>query len=159
MADSIDVLVKLFDTLKFSSDKNEDATKQLISQQQDLVTYINNLPVKDLRDAIKEHSKDSKTNIDNCSNAVAVKTKDLMTEIKKVNSKVSKMILVVAVAFTILTGTYVVIRTVADDNSQLDKYKEFEDKAHNEILNNVTNQIKQLRRELFNKNNDEKNGG
>jgi len=156
MADSIDILVKLFDTLKSSTDKNESSTQQLIGQQQELVSYINNLPIKDLHIALTAHSKEAKTDIDDCTDTVSTTTNNLMDEIKKINNKVSKMIFVVIAAFSILMGSYVVIRSVADNNSQFDEWQEGADKAHTEILDNVTQQISNLRRELANNHNIKK---
>jgi len=148
MADNIDILVKLFDTLKASADKNEDATQQLIGQQHELVNHIKNMPIKELHDALKEHSKDSNTNIDECSGTVTTTSGKLMAELNIISSKVSRMILVVAVAFSILTGTYVVIRTVSDDNSQFNKWVKTSEEAHNDILKEVKNQINNLRKEI-----------
>jgi len=116
MSDNISILVKLFETLKTSTDKNEEATQKLIVQQLELVSHIKHLPIQDLKDALATHAKDSKKEVDDCSENVDIKTSDLMVEVVKLNNKVSKMILVVVAAFTILMGSYVIIRTVANDN-------------------------------------------
>jgi len=148
MADSIDILVKLFDTLKTSTDKNESSTQQLVGQQQELVTYIKSLPIKDLRDALAVHAKDSDTNIDSCSDTIKSNSEALMAELKKISVKISKMTLVAVVIFTVLSGAYLVVRSVADNNSQFEQWQTTADKAHNEILDNVTDQIEKLRDEL-----------
>jgi len=150
MTDSMDILVKLFDTLKASTDKNESSTQQLIGQQQDLVTYIKNLPIKDLRDALNIHVKDSASNIDSCSNIVKLKTGVLMDELKKISVKISKMTLVAVVIFTVLAGAYVIVRTISDDKAQFEEYKETSDIEHSKMLQIVTDQIEVLRKELHN---------
>lgn len=115
MSNNIDILLKLFATLKESSDKNEDATQQLILQQLDLVGHIKHLPIEDLSKALKEHAKDSASDIDSCEETVTTTSSDLMTAINKVNNKVTKMILVVSVAFTIAIATYGITKAFYDD--------------------------------------------
>jgi len=149
MADNIDILVKLFDTLKASTDKNEDTTQQLIGQQHELVNYIKNMPIKDLHAALKEHSKDSKINIDDCSGTVQSTSNDLMVEIKGLAGKVSKMILVVVVAFTIVMGGIGIVATVTDTDED----------AHNSIIQNLKDEINLLRKEINDTNTNEKVGG
>jgi pyruvate/2-oxoglutarate dehydrogenase complex dihydrolipoamide acyltransferase (E2) component len=149
MANNIDILLKLFATLKESSDKNEEATKQLILQQLELVGHIKHLPIDDLRQALKEHAKDSEENIDACTETVEVTGKDLMEEIKKLASKVNKMILIVLVTFTILTGAYVVIRSTADNQENISTISEAQ---HHKIdLEIIRKEIRRLHDEDENK--------
>ena len=115
MSDNITILVKLFETLKESSDKNEEATQQLIIQQLDLVGHIKHLPIEDLRQALKDHAKESSEEIDSCEETVTTTSGDIMGAITKLASKVTKMIIVVSVAFTVIMGSYVIIRTFSDN--------------------------------------------
>ncbi len=150
MNDNINVLLKLFETLKESSDKNEEATQQLIVQQLDLVGHIKYLPIEDLRQALKDHAKESSSDIDLCSETVTTTSGDLMAEIKKVGSKVSKMILVVVVAFTLVTGLYVIIRSVADRDLQK-KVDVTLTEEHRAITDEV---IKEMRKEVLKMHNE-----
>ena len=149
MANNIDILLKLFATLKESSDKNEEATKQLILQQLELVGHIKHLPIDDLREALKEHAKDSEENIDSCEETVTTTSGDIMTEIKKMSNKISKMILVVVVSFTILTGAYVLIRSIADNQKSISATQEAQ---HHKIdLETIRKEIRRLHDEDENK--------
>lgn len=150
MSDNINVLLKLFEILKESSDKNEEATQQLIVQQLDLVGHIKYLPIDDLRQALKDHAAKSSIDIDSCSETVTTTSGDLMAEIKKISSKVSKMILVVIVAFTILTGSYVIIRSVADKDLQ-NKVNVTLTEEHRAITDEV---IKEMRKEVLKMHNE-----
>ncbi|MCK5611085.1 hypothetical protein KAR91_54935 [Candidatus Pacearchaeota archaeon] len=142
MSDNITILVKLFETLKESSDKNEDATQQLIVQQLELVGHIKHLPIEDLKQALKEHAKDSSDNIGACTETVEVTGKDLMEEIKKLSSRVSKMILVVLVTFTVLTGTYVFISNIADHKKESIEWKKKIEEAKEEMVNKAIEEFK-----------------
>lgn len=140
MSSNIDILLKLFETLKESSDKNEEATQQLIVQQLDLVGHIKYLPIEDLRQALKEHSKESANNINSCAETVTDISSDLMEEIKKISNKVSKMILVVIVAFTLLAGTYVFVRSSVDSRLQR-QIEIFHEKEHPKVSKEVIEEI------------------
>lgn len=118
MSDNIDILVKLFETLKTSSDKNEDATHKLILQQLELVSHIKHLPIEDLRAALKEHAIESKNKINNCEETVETKTDNVIKILKTINGKISRMILVVAVSFTIVTSGYFLIRYAAEKSQE-----------------------------------------
>ncbi len=141
MSDNITILVKLFETLKESSDKNEDATQQLIVQQLELVGHIKHLPIEDLKQALKEHAKDSADSIDLCAENITVTSKDILEEIKKLSSKVSKMILVVLVTFSVLTGTYVFISNVAE-HKQESKVEQKIEMTQEDIVDKVMEKIR-----------------
>jgi nucleoside-triphosphatase THEP1 len=139
MSDNITILVKLFETLKDSSDRNEETTQKLIVQQLELVSHIKNLPISDLKQALKEHAKDSADNIDSCTDTVETSTGGIMEEIKKLASKVNMMIVVVLVTFAILTSTYVYIEHAS---SQGDQVIEMTKENRNEIVDKIIEEIK-----------------
>jgi len=149
MSDNITILVKLFETLKEASDKNEDATQQLIVQQLELVGHIKHLPIDDLRQALKEHAKESTDNIGSCVETVKFSVEDLMTEIKKLASKVNKMILVVVVTFTVLTGTYVFISNVADHRKESIERQEEIEKVKKEAFDKALEVFRKENREDY----------
>ncbi len=151
MSNNINILLKLFETLRESSDKNENTTQQLVVQQLELVGHIKHLPIEDLRDALKEHAKESSEDIDACSETVENTSGDLMLEIKKLISKVNKMILVVIVAFTVSAVAYGIIKTVADSDSKFDVWQEKIEKTQKEEHHKIANEvIEELRKEIRN---------
>jgi len=149
MSDNIDILLKLFETLKDSSDKNENTTQQLIAQQLELVGHIKHLPIEDLRQVLKDHAKDSAEDIDACSETVENTSGDLMEEIKNISGRVNKMIIVVVVAFTVLASAYGIVKTVGDSESKFDTWKEKIDIEQEEARHKIANEvIEELRKEM-----------
>lgn len=147
MSDNIDILVKLFETLKSSSDRNEDATQKLIVQQLELVSHIKNLPIEDLKNALKEHASDSKKNIDDCEDVVEIETHKVMELLRSINDKISRMILVVVVSFSVVTAGYFLIRYAAE-KSQTKAYEKVKqeqiilmDSRFNKLANEMIEEI------------------
>jgi len=155
MSDNINILLKLFETLKDSSDRNENATQQLIVQQLELVGHIKHLPIEDLRAALREHAKESSEDIDACSETVESTSGGLMAEIKTLISKVNRMILVVIVAFTVSGIAYSVIKTLYDSDSKFDKWQEkienSQEEEHHKITNEIIEELRKEIRKLHNK--------
>ena len=149
MSDNIDILLKLFETLKDSSDKNENATQQLIVQQLELVGHIKHLPIEDLRQALKDHAKEADISIDACSETIENTTGDLMKVIQNMSSRVNKMIIVVVVAFTVLATAYGIVKTMGDSDSKFDTWKEKIDIEQEEARHKIANElIEELRKEM-----------
>ena len=90
---SPDIILKLFDTLKESTDKNERTMQILISQQQSLVENVTHLPISEIKEEIKDHIV-----------SAHAERKVIEDKIDKIDHKVAKMIIVVLVASTILGG-------------------------------------------------------
>lgn len=147
MSDNINILVKLFETLKDSSDKNEETTQKLIVQQLELVSRIKNLPIEDLKQALKEHAKESLDSIDSCAETVETTGADLMKEIRRLASKVNMMIVVVLVTFAILTGTYVFISDVADHRKESIEWQEKIEKVKKEAFDKALKAFRKKNRE------------
>ncbi len=115
MTTNDDILIKLFDTLKESTVQNATATKELIQQQLNLVNYIKTLPILELADNLKEHGKICNLNHEKNTNDIDLKNDEVIKQLGKIKGKIKTMITVVIVAFTILCGTYITIRTTVDD--------------------------------------------
>lgn len=135
MTDNIEILVKLFETLKASSDKNEETTRQLVVQQLELVNQIKNLPIEDLKQALKEHAKDSANNIDACSQVVSVTSNDVMGELRSIKGKLTKLLIAIGLVVTIATGGYFVLRAVSDSDQIIEKHL---DKKFHELSDQIT---------------------
>ena len=83
MNGSPDIILKLFDTLKDSTDKNERPMQTLINQQQTLVDNVRHMPIEEIRQDIKDHIVSAQA-----------ERKVISDKIVKIDSKVTKMILV-----------------------------------------------------------------
>ena len=105
MNGSSDIILKLFDTLKDSTDKNERTIQTLINQQQTLVDNVTRMPMNEIRQEIKEHVISAKK-----------EREDISDKVDKVDYKISKMIIVVLVTFTILSGSYLFVRSSIDSD-------------------------------------------
>jgi len=103
MNGSPDIILKLFDTLKDSTDKNERTMQTLINQQQTLVDTVSHMPISEIRQEIKDHITSAHE-----------ERKEISVKVDKVDSKVAKMIIVVLVAFSILTGGFFIIKSSVD---------------------------------------------
>lgn len=137
-ADNITILVKLFDTLKSSTDKNEETTQELIKQQLDLVNQIKTLPMNDLKQALKEHMKESSKHYDFSKEDANTKLEKILKQLSFISSKVKTMITVVIVAFTLLASSYIFVRAISDTTpNQVNIIKEMIQKQQQENLNHL----------------------
>jgi hypothetical protein len=103
MNGSPDIILKLFDTLKESTDKNERTMQTLINQQQTLVDKVRHMPIDEIKQDIKDHIVSAQK-----------ERKGISDKIDNVNTKVTKMIIVVLVSFVIITGGFMFIRSAAE---------------------------------------------
>lgn len=143
--DNIKILVKLFDTLKESSNRNEVTTQKLVIQQLELVNQIKNLPVDDLRQALKEHAKESSDEINECSGVIEMETANIVKLLRDIINKINRMILVVIVAFSVVTASYVMIRATADDDKKIEQLKEEMQEDRKELIDEIQNQIDRIK--------------
>lgn len=97
----IDLLIKLFDTLKDASKETRDLCQAMLTNQNDIGNYIKNLPMTDLTQALKEHSKESTDEIGACTETVETKSDVILQEVRTIKQKVKTMIIVVMVAFSL----------------------------------------------------------
>ena len=153
---NVNVLVKLFETLKESINKDEAATLKLIMQQLDLVNQIKQLPVSELKSMLKEHATESSDDIDECSGTVELKTDEILTAIAKLANRVKVMIVAVSVAITVATGGYFVIRAV-NDNDKIDSISTIRQEIKLEqqtIIDDMTKSIREEMKKLHNEDAD-----
>lgn len=113
----IDLLLKLFDTLKDASKETRDLCQAMLTNQNDIGNYIKNLPMTDLTQALKEHSKESTEEIGTCTETVESKSDIILEEVKTLKQKVKTMIIVVMVAFSVF-GMALLIAGIVDDNDK-----------------------------------------
>jgi len=94
-----EIIIKLFDTLRDATDKNERTMQTLINQQQILVENVTHMPIEEIRQEVKDHIVSAEA-----------ERKVISDKVDKVDSKVGKMILVVIVAFTLFTSAVLVAK-------------------------------------------------
>ena len=131
MNGSSDIVLKLFDTLKDSTDKNERTMQTLINQQQALVDNVKHMPIEEIRQDIKDHivsAHDERTVISD--------------KVDKVDSKVVKMILVVAAAFSVFTVAYFVARSATDFDKVKLQIEEQQEIEHDKIIETIREEFK-----------------
>lgn len=100
----VDILLKLFDTLKDSSKESQQLLQALLTNQNNIGNYIKNLPMEDLRQALKEHSNHSEDKIGTCTDTVVTKSNYIIEEIKKIRNRIKIIVLVIGVTFTLFSA-------------------------------------------------------
>jgi len=143
MPENIDLMVKLFDTLKQSSDKNEATLQKLIEQQRSLIGHIEYLPIKDLQQALKEHNAHSSSEINSCTETVNTTTNNILDKVKNIESKIARMIVVVLVASSVLGLAFLVGRLSLDTGSLEKKIEDRQQAEHKEIIDSVRKLVRQ----------------
>jgi hypothetical protein len=144
---NIAILVKLFETLKDSSKRSEEMTQHLVMQQVELVNQIKNVPVEDLKGALKEHAKESLNEFDACSGTIETRTSEIKIMLANILSRINKMILVVSVTFMLFGSIYTFARIVADDktNHKVEAIKQEIKIEQDKMMNNM---IEEIRKEM-----------
>jgi hypothetical protein len=132
-----DLLLKLFDTLKDSSKDTQDLCHAMLTNQNNIGSYIKNLPVDELRNALKEHNKESADNIDACTETVETKTDAILKIVDLIETKIGKMITVVIVAFALLTVAFIIGRLSMDTSSLEKKIESTQQEEHQVIIDAV----------------------
>ncbi len=128
-----DLLLKLFDTLKDSSKDTQDLCHAMLTNQNNIGSYIKNLPIDELKNTLKEHNKESIDNIDACTETVETKTDTILEKVNLIDTKVGKMITVVVVAFALLTVSFIVGR-LSMDTTSLQKAIESDQQIEHQII-------------------------
>jgi hypothetical protein len=137
MADSTDLMIKLFDTLKQSSDKGEIILQKLIEQQHNLIGHIEYLPIKELQEALKDHNIESKGDINTCTETVESKSDTILEKVQVIESKISKAILVIIVAFTLFSAAFGIARLALNPNKLKQTIEREQTLAHQKIIDAI----------------------
>ena len=119
----IDLLIKLFDTLKDASKETQQLCHAMLTNQNNIGNYMKTLPMDDLKQALKDHSKESTDEIGTCTETVESTTDNILERVKVIEGKIGKMILVVIVAFS-LFGSAVMIAQLTDEDVKPATYYE-----------------------------------
>jgi cell division protein FtsL len=160
----VDLLLKLFDTLKDSSKDTQQMCQAILSNQTNISHYIKNLPLGDLKDLLKEHAKASGDDINTCTETVESQSDGILKEIKTLRGKVKIMITVVIVAFSLfsiasLIGiiTYQTRKDVQPQPGEFYEYQDREDE-HEALKKEIIDAIREEFRDSQDKNPKLKNG-
>jgi len=97
----IDLLLKLFDTLKDQLKDIHTAFQALLTNQNNIGNYIRNLPMEEVRQLLKDHTKDSSDEIGTCKETVETKSDDILGAVDSMKERVDRMILIIKVAFAL----------------------------------------------------------
>jgi len=122
MADE-SVFLKLFDTLKEAINEMNSTLKDLLSNQQTIGNYVESLPIKEFKDTLKEHNKESSDNIDECTEVVNTQSSDILKKLDKIYAIVFKTTVVVSVFITIVSCIFTYNKYLKSDSEhdQLEK--------------------------------------
>ncbi|MHA1816262.1 MAG: hypothetical protein ACTSX1_09670 [Candidatus Heimdallarchaeaceae archaeon] len=143
----IDLLLKLFDTLKDASKETRDLCQAMLTNQNNIGNYIQNLPMTDLTQALKEHSKESTEEIGTCTETVETKSDVILEEVKTLKQKVTTMIVVVMVAFSVFAMA-LLIAGIVDDKKESTSTTEQREDEHESLKNDILETIREeLRKE------------
>ena len=127
-----ELLMKLFDTLK----ETDQAMASKVEKQTDAIVTITH-SVESIKDSIGQHSGDAKSFGENIKETKS--TVDLIWEkVRKMYKSVNTMIIVVVVAFSLMTVAYFVVKHGVDQAA-----KQTQERLDAEEL---SNQIKELRK-------------
>jgi len=104
MADKLDIILKLFDVIILETKNNGNSLNTLISQQEKLIGHLEHLPVDDLTKTLRSHDKESKDKVAACEETVKTKAIRLEKKVEGVDTRISKMILVVIVVVSLFSA-------------------------------------------------------
>lgn len=99
----VDLLLKLFDTLKDSSKDTQQMCQAMLTNQTDISSFMKNLPLAELKEMIKDHAKTSGDDIGTCTETVESQTDAILKEVRQLKGRIKTMITVVIVAFSLFT--------------------------------------------------------
>ena len=144
MSDPLDTLSKLFDTLKDASNRNEKSTDKLIDQQIKLIGEIKNMPVSDIKQALKDHVDQTATD----KKDVDTYKTEIMDMLKVILGRINKMMTVFALVVSITVGSYVIIRYLADDQTRIESLKkelqEEREKEQQALIDEIKKEMEKL---------------
>jgi len=98
------LILKLFDMLKDAVKEVSDTLKQLLNNQQSIGEYMKTLPIKELKDSLREHDRDANNNIDSCTETVQLQTSDILKSIQSLKDIIVRSIIIISVFFTLVTS-------------------------------------------------------
>ena len=99
----VDLLLKLFDTLKDSSKDTQQMCQAMLSNQTNISNFMKNLPLAEIKEMLKDHAKESGDDIGTCTETVESQTDAILKEVRQLKGRIKTMITVVIVTFSLFT--------------------------------------------------------
>jgi len=125
MADA-DLLIKLFDTLRESNKETTQISHALLQNQNDIGNYIKNLPMNEIKQLLKDHVKESSSEIDSCTETVEEKSDTILEEVKTIGGKIKTMIIIVLVAFSLFSAAALIGVIVSKNENDVESKKRYD---------------------------------
>jgi len=141
---NVEIIVKLFDTLKESSTRTTDALNDLISQQNELISHVKHLPINEFQNALKDHAKSTVDEFIKSSEKTTESSNKILEKIKNIDSKLSKVLIVISVAFALSGVVYFLVRSTIDTDKIMLKIEEKQNTEHNKLMEEIKNEIEKL---------------
>ena len=149
MAEHLEFIGRLFDTLKETAEDNTSVVQKLVDQQNNLVVTVEKMPISEIRDELKDHVV-----------AASMERKTILEKVNELSGKVKLMIGIVAAAVALTGVAYFAGRFLVDvsNKKQLttieDKiYKEQElehDKLRREVIEAIREELRKSNPEVYN---------
>jgi hypothetical protein len=149
----IDLLIKLFDTLKDSSKETQDLCRAMLTNQTKIGSAMQGIPFDEIKSMLTDHAKESSRNIDSCSETVSTKSEDIMEFLRAINAKITKMFIVFSVVVAVATGGYFLIRYAAETTTPPnweEKLEEIEQHQQKEMEKKINDMMEELKKEINN---------
>ncbi len=137
----IDLLLKLFDTLKDAIKETQGLCHAMLTNQGNIGNYVKNLPAE-----LKDHAKESSDNIGTCQETVEEQTGALLVEMRELKQKVRTMILVVTIAFTLFGAAVFVGRMVVESDTVHDQLLEEMERRFEKKIEELRKTIQQKKK-------------
>jgi len=130
----VDLLIKLFETLKDALRDTNQLCQAMLNNQTSIANHMKTLPIEDLKqvlkdhskessDDLKDHSKESSDDIGTCTETVETQGVNILNEIRDLKGKVKTMIIVVVVAFTLFSSVLLVGKLMVDTDQTHEELK------------------------------------
>jgi len=140
-----ELLIKLFDTLKDASKETQQMCLAILQNQNNISNFMDNIPIQELKDTLKEHSKEAAADMDVCTETIETTSHSILERVKVIEGKIGKMILTVLVVFAlfssaVLIGTLIQKSdksTDIDIENLLENHEIKENKKFKEILEKI----------------------
>ena len=147
MAD-IDLLIKLFDTLKDTMKDQNDAHHALLTNQNNIGNYIKTMPMEEIKQMLKEHAKESSSEIDSCTETVETKSDKILEEVKVIQGKIKTMVVVVLVSVSIF-GLALLIGGIISQQPKEPSHSELEEtiETQNSLIEDLKSRIEDFHTE------------
>lgn len=136
MTEQNDFIKLLFDTLESATKDNSATVKELVNQQINLINTVEKMPIRDIRQELKDHVV-----------AASDERKTILEKVNELSGKVKLMIGIV-VAAVALTGVVYVIGRFLIDYTPKKELTVIEERIHKQQQSEHSDLIEAVREEI-----------